>query len=241
MNDSPKLYKELAAWWPLLSAPADYAGEARVFAAIFKKHSQPVKTILELGSGGGNNALHLKKDFDLTLSDLSEEMLQVSKKLNPECEHIQGDMRTIRVNKTFDGVFIHDAISYITNKEDLEKVFETAFLHLKKGGLALFAPDWVRENFKEYTEHGGEDGEGKSLRYLEWVYDPDPSDTKYNVEFALLLKEGKKVRFEQDHHEDGIFPKQTWLDLLRKVGFKNAKGVDDPLEPPRVLFVAEKN
>ena len=28
----PKLYDQLAAWWPLLSAPADYAEEAAFYA-----------------------------------------------------------------------------------------------------------------------------------------------------------------------------------------------------------------
>ena len=33
----------------------------------------------------------LKQKFELTLVDLSPEMLQVSQKLNPNCKHLQGD------------------------------------------------------------------------------------------------------------------------------------------------------
>jgi hypothetical protein len=33
--ESPKLYNELAEWWPLMSAPADYAEEA---AERWKRH-----------------------------------------------------------------------------------------------------------------------------------------------------------------------------------------------------------
>ena len=36
----------------------------------------------------------------MTLVDLSEEMLAVSRELNPECEHLQGDMRTLRLGRT---------------------------------------------------------------------------------------------------------------------------------------------
>jgi hypothetical protein len=40
----------------------------------------------------------------MTLVDLSEEMLVVSRQLNPECQHHQGDMRTVRLGRTFDAV-----------------------------------------------------------------------------------------------------------------------------------------
>jgi SAM-dependent methyltransferase len=84
MSDSPtKLYAELADWWPLLSAPADYAEEAGFYRRILDEACRP-RTVLELGSGGGNNASHLKQHFSLTLVDRSPEMLAVSRRLNPE-------------------------------------------------------------------------------------------------------------------------------------------------------------
>lgn len=48
----------------------------------------------------------------MTLVDLSPEMLTTSCALNPECEHLPGDMRTVRLGRLFDAVFIHDAIIY---------------------------------------------------------------------------------------------------------------------------------
>ncbi len=104
-----KLYEELAEWWPLFSAPEDYAEEAAFFAEVLTKGCAP-RTVLELGSGGGNNALYLKSKFEMTLVDLSPQMLAVSRALNPECEHREGDMRTVNLGRTFDAVFIHDAI-----------------------------------------------------------------------------------------------------------------------------------
>ena len=89
---TPKLYGELAAWWPLLSAPADYAEEAAGYQRILLEGcEQPTPTLLELGSGGGNNASHLKARFSMVLVDRSPGMMQVSRALNPECEHIEGD------------------------------------------------------------------------------------------------------------------------------------------------------
>ena len=116
----PKLYSELAAWWPLLSAPEEYAEEAAFYRkAILAACSTPPHTMLELGSGGGNNASHLKQHFRMALVDRSPDMLEVSRALNPECEHIEGDMRSLRLARTFDAVFIHDALMHLTSEGDL--------------------------------------------------------------------------------------------------------------------------
>ena len=62
---------------------------------------------------------------------------------------------------------------------------KTAFIHCKPGGAVLFMPDFVRERFRLRVHHGGHDGEGRSLRYLEWTFDPDPSDTTLHRGFRL--------------------------------------------------------
>ena len=56
-----KLYTELATWWPLLSPPGDYLDEANFFRRVLVAAGlPPAPTLLELGCGGGNNAVHLK-------------------------------------------------------------------------------------------------------------------------------------------------------------------------------------
>jgi len=169
-----KLYDELAEWWPLFSAPEDYAEEAALFARLLIDSSNPApRTVLELGSGGGNNAFHLKRSFEMTLVDTSAQMLAISRALNPECAHREGDMRTIDLGRTFDAVFIHDAIMYMTSAADLEAAIRNAHRHCRAGGVALLVPDYVRETFVARTEHGGHDGDdGRSLRYLEWTVIP---------------------------------------------------------------------
>ncbi len=174
-GEQPKLYDELASWFHLLTAPADYAEEAAFYrSALIDACDAPPRTLLELGSGGGNNASHLKAHFEMTLVDRSPGMLDVSRGLNPQLEHIEGDMRTVRLDRLFDAVFVHDAVMYMTTEADLRAAMETAFVHCRPGGAALFAPDHVRENFRPTTKHGGHDGDGRSFRYLEWVWDPDP-------------------------------------------------------------------
>lgn len=222
----PRLYKDLADWFHLLTAPEDYKEEAAFYTQILVQNSRiPVNDVLEMGSGGGNNASHMKAHFKLTLTDLSENMLDISRGLNPKCEHIQGDMRYLRLDRQFDAVFVHDAISYMTTSEDLAAVIETAFIHCKPDGTALFCPDYIREKFTPTTKHGGHDKGNRGLRYLEWTFDPDTSDTSYIVDFAYLLKEGDRVWCESERHILGLFSGKDWQRLMEQAGFRAVKAV----------------
>jgi len=234
----PKLYTELAGWWQLISPTENYADEAAFFAGLFRDEN--AATVLELGSGGGNVAWFLKREFALTLTDISIEMLAESKKQNPELEHIQGDMRTLRLGRTFDGVLVHDAIMHMTDEEDLRAALLTAHQLCKPGGVAVFVPDWVTETFQPETTHEGTDSGDRGVRYLMWTWDADPNDTRVNTEFVLALKEGAELRTVVDRQIEGVFPRATWLSLLEDVGFE-AEVVEDPSTDERVeVFVGHK-
>ena len=239
----PRLYTDLAGWFHLLTAPAEYDEEAEFYRQLMVEAADaPPRTLLELGSGGGNMASHYKRHFASTLVDLSPQMLAISERINPECEHIQGDMRTVRLGRTFDVVFVHDAVTYLTTEADLHQAMAAAFVHLRPGGVAIFAPDHVRETFVAETRHGGHDGDGRALRYLEWVWDPDPNDCTYVADYAYLLREdGRPPRCECERHVCGLFGRSDWLRLLSVVGFQaTARLFEDNDSAPvgSVLFVA---
>lgn len=217
-----RMYGDLADWWPLLSAPEDYAEEAATFlGTLGRALGHPPASILELGSGGGNNASHMKASARLTLVDASPGMLRVSRRLNPECAHVRGDMRRVRLGRTFDAVFVHDAASYLRTRPSLAALARTAAAHLPPGGAALLVPDATRESFREMVFRGGHDGGGRSLRYLAWTHDPDPGDGEYATVYTFLLREGRgPVRTVRETHRLGLLPREAWLEALRSAGFR---------------------
>lgn len=234
-----KLYDELAEWWPIMASPAEYQEEASFFDRLLRESSNPPpRTLLDLGSGSGNNAFHLKADFSMTLVDMSPQMLAVNRSVNPECEHIEGDIRSLRLGRTFDAVFVHDAVCHMTAESDLEAVMETAFVHCRPGGVALFVPDEMRETFVPSTDHGGNDVNGRSVRYVQWTTDPDPSDTAILVDFGILLRDERGVvRVVHERQTHGLFARAAWLRLLRKVGFRASVVSDERI---RDLFLCRR-
>jgi len=242
--DDYRFYGDLAQWWPLISPPEEYTEEAAQAASILRSASIPVREVLELGSGGGHNAAHFKAHFAMTLVDLAEPMLDVSRRLNPECEHHRGDMRTLRLGRTFDAVFVHDAVDYMTSEADLRHALETAFVHCRPGGIALFAPDHTAETFEPTTDHGGIDADdGRGVRYLEWTYDPDPRDTTILTEYAFLLRDPSgTITLAHETHRTGLFPRDTWLRSLAETGFAPETIPEQTPgdRPPRELFVGRR-
>lgn len=234
-----KLYDELADWWPVFSNPGAYRHEVVHFARVLRASMRPApRTLLELGSGGGNSAVHLKRRFAMTLVDLSPRMLEVSRQVNPECEHVVGDIRSIRLGRTFDAVYVHDAVCHMTTESDLRAVMQTAFEHCRPGGVALFVPDFVRETFEEGVDHGGSDAARGSVRFLQWIVDPDPTDDTYEVDFAILLRDGLEMaRVEHDRHVLGLFSRSRWMRLLREVGFRPSAVKDSDV---REAFLARR-
>jgi SAM-dependent methyltransferase len=217
----PLLYRELVPWYRLVDPPADHADEAACFTEAFERAVSPrPQTLLELGAGAGHNAFHLKRRFRCTLSDLSPEMQALSRELNPECEHVLGDMRELRLDRTFDAVLVHDAVVYMTSEADLASAARTAFVHTRPGGAAVFAPDCVRETLRDAaTPMEADDGQ-RSLRGIEWTWDPDPGDDTYRVEYVLLLRDGVSVEAVHDRHVEGVFSKATWLRILTDAGYR---------------------
>jgi SAM-dependent methyltransferase len=225
----PKLYDSLAGWWPLLSPPGEYEDEAADLLPRLRTSSTvPAPTLLELGSGGGSLAYHLKSHFRMTLTDLSSGMLAVSQAVNPECEHLQGDMRSLRLRREYDFVLIHDAIMYATAPIDVQSTLRTAAVHCRAGGLVVVLPDHVRETFSPATDHGGNDApDGRGLRYLEWVWDPDPADDTYTVDYAFLLRSNDgAVSVVHDRHIEGLFSRTQWLGWFDEAGIPAHSEID---------------
>ena len=71
-------------------------------------------------------------------------------------------------------------------------------------------------------DEGGHDGDdGRGLRYLEWMWDPDPDDTSYIVDYAFMMRAADgTVEVVHDRHVEGLFGRDDWLSWLGEAGFE---------------------
>ena len=215
------MYRDLSWTWPIISPPEDYVEESHHFARAIKERARgEVRTLLHLGCGGGHNDHTLKEHFAITGVDLSEGMLGNARRLNPDVEYIQGDMRTARLGRTFDAVALFDSVSYMRTEDELAAAFATAFSHLRAGGVFLTYAELTKETFKqnETGQHEGSDGDVSVLMF-ENEFDPDPDDTTIEYTTVYLIRRAGKLSIETEVQIMGLFPQATWTDLLEETGF----------------------
>lgn len=240
MTDPPSdssylMYEELAWLFPILSPAEHYEEESERFYRLMRKEADiPVLTMLNLGCGAGCHDVHFERYFEIVGVDLSETMLEVARDTNPQVEYIQGDMRDIRLDRAFDSVAVFDSMVYMTTPEMLRQAFETAFAHLKPGGVLVTAPEEVPETFEQNANWTRTmEGDDVSVTFIEHVYDPDPDDTEYETTYVYLVRRaGEEQKVYTEFHRCGIFPVSTWLRLLEEVGFE-AKAVSFEPDAPR--------
>jgi SAM-dependent methyltransferase len=220
-DNQQRLYKDLSWLWPIVSPPEDYIGETDNYSAIINKYAGiEVKSVLNLGCGGGHHDYTLKKHFNITGIDTSESMLELARNLNPEVNYIHGDMRNLRIDGVFDAVTIFDSINSMLTENDLAAAFTTAYIYLKPGGVMLTMVEMTKENFHQNrmscSTHVKDDIE---VTFMENYFDSNPGDTICEMTLVFLIRQGGRLKIENDRHLIGLFRKRAWIDTLAKAGF----------------------
>ena len=117
---------------------------------VLGKHLIDNSTLLELGSGPGNDLDYLKKKYKVSGSDLSDEFLIRCKKKHADVSFIKLDAVSIKSDKLFDCVFSNKVLHHLTLAE-LEKSLKRQQEVIATNGL--FAHTfWLGD--KEFTMEG---------------------------------------------------------------------------------------
>ncbi len=243
MKDTCHLYTELAWLWPMWGdAATEYAHYCQHVTGLIRQYAQrPVATLLDIGCGGGKNAMNLNREFNVTGLDLSPAMLVQAKELNPDCTFVQGDMRICRLGRTFDAVLMDDAISHMNCRADFVAAFRTAYDHMNPGGVLVVTPDVMIETFQQNkTTTTPATRDGLDVVFIENVYDPDPTDEQYETTILYLIRDHGNLRIESEHWTMGIFSLDTWRQVLRETGFQVHEGLYRPGEDEYTVFACVK-
>jgi SAM-dependent methyltransferase len=242
-------YEELAWTESIITSPDDYTGETDFYVNIIKENVQiEAKTLLHLGCGAGGNDYTFKKHFKVTGVDISDGMLGIARKTNPEVTYMRGDMRSIDLQKRFDAVAIPDSIDYMATLPELENAVGTACRHLKPGGVLLIVAK-TREEFREnnFCYTGAKDD--VEITLFENNFISKAGRATYEATLVYLIRRGGELSIHTDCHVLGLFSQRDWLSLLKSAGMEakqiRQEGVYDRFimgdgEYPMQVFVGIK-
>ncbi len=217
-----RLYNDLSHLWHLVSPLEDYLEETELFCELLKNESKiPIRELLHFGCGRGHNDYIFKNHFRVTGVDLSPAMLNWAKRLNPEVDYIEGDMRDYKLGNKFDAVTAVDSVDYLITKNDLHQFFQNVYHHLNQNGIFMFILESTRETFQQddtivYSNSSGDEW----LTVIENRFDPDGTDSEYEITFVYLYRQKGELEIFTDRHLCGLYSESEVHNLLTDVGFK---------------------
>jgi len=211
-------YNKLAWTDDILAPPETYEKEALFYVEVIKSriNAQAV-TMLHLGCGAGGHDFHFKKHFSVTGVDISEGMLALAKKRNPEVTYVTGDMKTINLDRKFDVVVIPDSIPYLTTLEDLKKTIMNAARQLKNEGILLVVAH-TKEDFKEnnFAYSGGKE----NIHITVFENNHIVSDSTYEAVIIYLIRKEGELSIYHEVHTLGLFPYDQWMVIFEECRLK---------------------
>ena len=213
------VFDAYARYYDLLYRDKDYRAESEYVASHIRQYAPQAKRILELGCGTGAHAEQLARMGYLVHGvDLSPQMLagaearrkglpaEVASRLSLG----HGDARTARTGESHDVVVsLFHVMSYQTTDAGLRGMFETAFAHLRHGGLFIF-DFWygpaVLTQRPEVRVKRLEDETIEVTRIAEPVI--RVNENMVDVNYSVFIEEkatGKVERVRESHHMRYLF------------------------------------
>ena len=182
-------------------------------------------SLLDLGTGGAHHLYHLAQNLSMleggVAVDLSPEMLARAAQLLPQFDTLCTDMTSLRLDRRFPLITVHDSFCYLTSQRQVEKLFETIAGHLSPGGTALVKVDAVSDSFQgpyRYLTSFDEEEHEVTLTHYEWHR--DPGDTVLEVIYLFLERRGQEVISREERHHLGLFSKSFLLAAAERHGLQ---------------------
>ena len=242
-------YNDLAWTEDWLADPAEYEQEVMIYTDLIKRTAvEPPGTLLHLGSGAGRHDRIFKQHFTVTGVDLSLGMLNKARLAHPDIEYLEGDMRTLRLNRQFDAVAIPDGIDYMASQDDLQKAIQTAVLHLKPGGVLLVVAK-TEETFRDNNFAYSGEKDGVHVTLLENNYVNPFRPNTYEATFLYLIRQKGELSIHTDRHVLGLFSQAMWDGVFKMAGIAMRKtNLDGSYnsyllndgEYPLIIFIGQK-
>ncbi len=182
------------------------------------------KDVLEMACGTGNLTTLLEVDYNVDAFDNSVDMLSIARN-KLQCNLYMLDMRKFSMGKVYDGVLcICDSLNYILEIDEMEKVFENVYHHLKEDGVFIFDMNTEYNFINNFGDNIYKDEVDNVFYVWENFYNGEEKLNYYNIDF--FLKENSLYRRFSEEHIEKSYSVNEINDLLLKVGFVDIEVYD---------------
>lgn len=194
-------------YYDLLYRDKDYEAEVDYIASLLTRHGCVGQQLLEFGSGTGRHGRLLAgRGYQVTGIERSPEMVALAQSGDggPGFTCQQGDIRTVRLGRTFDAVLsLFHVLSYQVDNAAIQAVFNRAAEHLRPGGLFLFDVWYSPAVYGQKPETRVKRLTGDGLEITR-IAEPRsyPNDNRVDVHYTLFVRDmtsGAVAIFAETH------------------------------------------
>lgn len=210
-------YEKVSAIYDKILNHVEYSDWAHHILTIAEYHDADVNSLIDLACGTGSflhafPGEHIKK----VGIELASGMVDIAnKKLNGNAKIYQGDIRTFKMDESFDlATCLLDSINYLDSLSDLQKVLDRVYSTLNQNGIFIFdavSQKACKEHFFNYTEKDMID-DVEYERYCHY-------DVFENIQYSeFTLKMNSETYYEK--HVQHIFDFGDIKSEIKKSNFK---------------------
>lgn len=205
-----KIYEDMADLFPLwrqttLGLPDHEKQETDFVLDVFTRHTDGVRTIIDLGGGVGLHAgLLLQAGYDVTLFDQSEKALSIARKNHPNLKLVRGSFETIDVREKFDAaICMWSTLSYVLSEEGRKTFYDWQRTHIRKL-IVLDEANFYKYPASFHRAYEGENEKYKMTVFRDWnLSSENLKDTKFVYEL-VDKKTGQKTTIDDAEQEQYV-------------------------------------
>ena len=211
------MYERFAQVYDALYPASDLAEKAGQLHALIQEHCPGANSLLDVACGTGQHLAHLQAHYQVEGVDLSQEMLAVARKRNPDVPLHQGNMVDFDLGQRFDAITcLGSAIGYTKTVKKLNQAVGNMARHVRPGGiLAIYS--WI---LPEAWRPGH--------LSADFVDEPGLKIARMNVsevidglsvmDFHFLVGTPEGVEHFVERHELGLFTHDEYVAAFRQTG-----------------------
>jgi len=218
----------------------DYDGESRSIAALLQRLAPAAKTVLDVGCGTGEHALHLQRDHGYTIHglDIEPAFIELARGKVPGARFSVGDMATFDLGARFDVVLcLFSSIGYLCELERVEQALRRFRTHLRPGGVAVVEPWFDPGEWQpgRVDVQSAEAGERRVVRMSHSAVEGRIS----RIWFHYLIGGPEGIEHRVEEHALGLFTREEMSGAFVRAGFADVEFDPEGLIG-RGLYVAKR-
>lgn len=221
----------------------------KYLSSLLNEYNVTKGIVLDMGCGTGSMTRRLSEyGYDMIGIDNSVDMLEIAREKtdNPNILFLLQDMREFELYGTVAAVVsICDSINYVTEYEDLVKVFKLVNNYLDPKGIFIFDVNTYYKYSEILADNTiAEDREDISFIWDNYFYE-DEKVNEYNLSIFINEKDNLFRKFQETHYQRAYSLQEVRRALdesgMEFVGVYNAFTREEPdNESERVYFIARE-